>query len=90
MEIFISLKKSIFSSSKFGQKNENRKFYREFVLESSDCFARGYFSIVPPSIIRSPVLDVLLPKLWPWCLNVVYITRDCSMVCTSFHKVTCV
>ena len=42
-------KKSIFSSSKFGQKNENRKFYREFVLESSDCFARGYFSIVPPN-----------------------------------------
>ena len=45
-------KKLIFSSSKFGQKNENHKFYREFVSESSDCFAPGYFPIVPPNPTR--------------------------------------
>ena len=59
-------KKSIFSSSKFGQKNENRKFYREFVLESSDCFARGYFSIVPPLESTFPPL---LPILYTWLWN---------------------
>ena len=42
-------KNRFFQVQNLAKKNENRKFYREFVLESSDCFARGYFSIVPPN-----------------------------------------
>ena len=38
-----------FFKFKFGQKIKNRKFYRESVLKSSDCFARGYFLIVSPN-----------------------------------------
>ena len=42
-------KNRFFQVQNLAKKNENRKFYREFVLESSDCFARGYFLIVPPN-----------------------------------------
>ena len=45
-------KNRFFQVQNLAKKNENRKFYREFVLESSDCFARGYFLIVPPNSPR--------------------------------------
>ena len=57
-------KKSIFSSSKYGLKNENRKFYKEFVLESSVCFAPRYIPIVPPPPLES-TFPLLLPTYIP-------------------------
>ena len=41
-------KNRFFQVQNLAKKNENRKLYREFVLELSDCFARGYFLIVSP------------------------------------------
>eukprot|EP00493_Phyllostaurus_siculus_P012968 UN13157 len=61
MEIFIYFEKNrFFQVQNLAKKNENRKLYREFVLESSDCFARGYFLIVP-----QPPLESTFPPLLP-------------------------
>ena len=61
-------KKSIFSSSKFGLKSENHKFYKEFVLESSDCFARRYFAIVPPNPLRK-YIPTFTSHMYTWLWN---------------------
>ena len=58
------MKKINFLNSKFGQKIENRKFYREFVLESSDGFARTYFPYSHPKPLEStfpPLLAIHIP-----------------------------
>ena len=60
-------KNRFFQVQNLAKKNENRKFYREFVLESSDCFARGYFLIVPPNPLEStfpPLLPISYTRLW--------------------------